>query len=168
MTEPDVTTERPATSPQAEKRKTFSKAAGSVLGTAFGITAGALAGVTVVVAAVAFVASGAATDIFNTDQYQDRIDAINAVYRQGAKTRAELNRSGTTLANEAMCADAYQRTGAYKEAWYVDREHSGSGNDQAFAELRRLSFINGCLGRPNELPATPLPPTPTPSPSASR
>lgn len=130
---------------------TFLSAAGAVVGAAFGITAAALVALFV----VSLVVTGKIGDVVDEDQFQDRVDAINAVYRQGERAREALSKSGTSLTNEAMCADAFHRVGADEER--LTRFTKDEQPDTAFAELRKLSFINGCLGRPNSLPATPLP-----------
>ena len=127
-------------------------------GVAFGL---GLAGLAVLLV-VSAVGSGKLSDFSDQDQFQDRVDAINAVYRQGERARTELGKSGTALTSEAMCEDAFHRVGADRETFESDRRTADGKPDTAFAELRKLSFINGCLGRPNQLPATPLP---TPSPS---
>lgn len=147
-------------------RRTFVTAAGSAFGAVFGAAFGigcALAVALMLAAAV--VSNGGLSDIFDQDQYQDRLDAIGAVYRQGERARAAMERTGTTLPTEATCEDAYHRTGADQERSTVESSRRTSDNkpDLGFAELRKLSFINGCLGRPNDLPATPLPPTPSPT-----
>lgn len=108
-------------------------------------------------------------DIRDQDEYQDRLDAIDAVYQQGVETRQRLNKSGTTLPDEATCSDAFHRIGAdtERDGVRVARKNADGKPDLAFGELRRLSFINGCLGRPNDLPATPLPPAGSPQPSTT-
>ncbi len=166
MTQEAKATEESPT-PTERKNKPSEDFFWKAAGTAAGITAGLVGAASVLVLIIGLVASGALGDIFDQDQFGDRIDAINAVYHQGVKARQELNRSGTTLTNEAMCDDAYHRTGADHERGDVaeSRKTVDGKPDLAFAELRRLSFINGCLGRPNNLPATPLPTPPSPSSS---
>ncbi|MGX7675621.1 hypothetical protein [Plantactinospora sp. DSM 117369] len=39
--------------------------------------------------------------------------------------------------------------------------------NEAFQNLRRFSFINGCMNRPNDLPATNAPTLPDSSPTTS-
>ncbi|MEV4819964.1 hypothetical protein [Micromonospora tulbaghiae] len=109
------------------------------------------------------IGSGKLGDLSDQDQFQDRVDAINAVYRQGERAREALAKSGTALTSEAMCEDAFHRVGADDDAFESNRRTADGKPDTAFGELRKLSFINGCLGRPNQLPATPLP-----TPSSSR
>ncbi|MET8354303.1 MULTISPECIES: hypothetical protein [unclassified Micromonospora] len=115
----------------------------------------------------AVLSSGGLDDILDQDQNQDRLDAIGAVYRQGEKARQALEDSGITLPTEPTCEDAFHRTGADTERSSVTRRTGDNKEDTAFAELRKLSFINGILGRPNNLPATPLPSTPAASTSAN-
>lgn len=124
---------------------------GKTLGIAFGLGIAALVALWV----ASLVVTGRLGDMADEDQFQDRVDAINAVYRQGEHAREALNKSGTSLTNEAMCEDAFHRVGADEER--VSRFTKDDKPDTAFAELRKLTFINGCLGRPNQLPATPLP-----------
>ncbi|WP_428966317.1 hypothetical protein [Micromonospora fluostatini] len=121
---------------------------------------------------VTFVTTGGPTkinDVLDQDQYQDRLDAIGAVYRQGVKAREGMKASGIALPDEATCRDALQRTGADRERSMVEsaRQTADGKPDVAFKELRALSFVNGCLGRPNALPASPLPPAPSPTPTGS-
>lgn len=138
-------------------------AAGRAIASSLAVVAAA---VTVALLVVTGISTGWFNDILDQDQYADRIDAVNAVYRQGAKARAEFARTGTTLPTEAECLDAYRITGASEERSSValDRKRSGTGDE--FARVRELSFINGCLGRPNELPPIPLP-TSEPRPSST-
>ncbi|GAA3750436.1 hypothetical protein [Micromonospora maritima] len=161
MTEPAATVDEsspaaPAAPPPHDRFDVFLDAIGRTFGLGFGLGMAAV----VVLVAVAVISSGKLGDIFDEDQFHDRVDSINAVYRQGERVRAELSRSGTALTNETMCEDAFHRVGADDER--VNRWTKDQKPDTAFAELRKLSFINGCLGRPNQLPATPLP---TPSPT---
>ncbi|MEU1762844.1 hypothetical protein [Micromonospora sp. NPDC005652] len=156
MTEPAATVDESSPAAPAEPAKRSGLDAvldgvGKTLGLGIGLGVAAL----VALLAVSLIGSGALGDIFDEDQFQDRIDAINAVYRQGERARAELSKSGTTLTSETMCEDAFHRVGADEER--VKRWTKDQKPDTAFAELRKLSFINGCLGRPNQLPATPLP-----------
>ncbi|MFG1918093.1 hypothetical protein [Micromonospora sp. NPDC048898] len=155
FTEPAAAVDEPAPAhlepPPRSRSDAFLDGIGKTVGFGFGIGTAAV----VVLLAVALVGSGKLGDIFDEDQFQDRVDAINAVYRQGEHARESLNKSGTALTSEAICEDAFHRVGADDER--VNRLTQDQKPDTAFAELRRLSFINGCLGRPNQLPATPLP-----------
>lgn len=108
-------------------------------------------------------------DFADFDQPADRVEALEKAYKQGVESRKDVNKVGVLLEDEAQCSDAYYRLGYDTDD--VTRYKSGTElprkPDTDFAELRRLSFINGCLGRPNDLPAINLPsPGATPSPGA--
>ena len=108
-------------------------------------------------------------DFVDDDQPADRVEALEKAHRQGKESQKDVNKVGVLLEDEAQCSDAYYRLGYDTDD--VTRYKSGTDlprkPDTDFAELRRLSFINGCLGRPNDLPAINLPsPGTTPSPGA--
>lgn len=98
----------------------------------------------------------------NGDSFEDRTEAISAVYRQGKESRQLMEKTGVVV-DENSCGSAWVTSGA------KDAENDMSykrDNNEDFQELRRLSFINGCMDRPNKLPpvnAPSLKPTPTPS-----
>lgn len=131
-----------------------------VAGWTFGIVLGSAAALALAIAIIGGLASGGLNDVLDQNQYQDRLDAIDAVYRQGVKARQTLARNGLTAATEAACKTAMRQVGAHKERSLVqDSREIGDERrpDVEFARLRELSFINGCMGRPNDLPAIPLP-----------
>lgn len=109
------------------------------------------------------------------DSFEDRLTALNGAYKRGQKARQEIARVGIVLDNEVTCAEAWVTTGTRDEesrTRYTKDENGRQVVDKQFQELRRVSFINGCMNRPNDLtsvsPSTPAassPASPAPSPA---
>lgn len=140
----------------------FIDGAASTFGKAVGFTLGACTAIALVLLVGFAFATGAVHDVLDQNQYQDRLDAIDAVYRQGVEARETLARNGLSVTTEAACETAMRQVGAHKERDDVAGareigEYPNRRPDTEFANLRRLSFINGCMGRPNILPPIPLP-----------
>jgi hypothetical protein len=107
----------------------------------------------------------------NGDSVEDRAEALDSVYAQGKEARKSMGKLGL-IVDETSCTSAFVTSGA-KDA---ENDMNGSnGNYRAtdvnFQELRKLSFVNGCMDRPNTLPAVTAPslqPTSSASPSTSK
>lgn len=101
----------------------------------------------------------------NGDSFEDRAEALSAVYDQGKQARKSMTKVGVVV-DETSCGSAWVTSGA-KDAENDMSDNYSSGNNRAadvnFQELRRLSFINGCMDRPNQLPAVTAPALVTPS-----
>ncbi|MBM0201894.1 hypothetical protein JNW90_01325 [Micromonospora sp. STR1s_5] len=87
-----------------------------------------------------------------TDQ---RIEALDKVYKQGKEARASMERRGVEP-SDASCADMFGSTDTDRAGSYDEQK------DKQYQAARKLSYVNGCMNRPAN--ATP---TPTSSPSAS-
>lgn len=111
-------------------------------------------------AALAIGGCGRVGDIFDgTDSFDDRLEAIESVYEQGKDSRRLMDKTGIVV-DEGSCASAWVTSGA-KDA---EDDMGSRYSDVDFQERRKLSFINGCMDRPNKLPpvnAPSLTPTPT-------
>ena len=101
---------------------------------------------------VALSGCGASADILNgSDSFDDRLEALDAVYKQGQTARNSMTKLGLVV-DETSCDSSWVTSGA-KDA----EDDMGRREDKPFQELRHLSFINGCMDRPNKLPATNAP-----------
>ena len=109
----------------------------------------------------------------NGDSVEDRAEALDSVYVQGKDARKSMEKLGV-IVDETSCTSSFVTSGAKDaENNMTDSNHRGNARskDVNFQELRKLSFVNGCMDRPNALPAVTAPslqPTGSPSPSASK
>jgi hypothetical protein len=108
----------------------------------------------------ALLALGGCGDWAGTDQFQDRLEAIDAVYKQGQDARKLFTDRGIEI-SEKHCADAFVSTGASEE-----NPRTGRKDDKAFQALRAQAFTNGCMDRPNDVTGV-ISGTPLPSSSAA-
>ena len=101
----------------------------------------------------------------NGDSFEDRTEALGSVYEQGKEARKSMEKLGV-IVDEVSCSSSFITSGAKDAENDMDTPHNDRANDVNFQELRRLSFINGCMDRPNSLPAV-VAPSLQPSGSAS-
>lgn len=114
---------------------------------------------------------GGLSDTFgdNGDTFEDRQEALNSVYQQGKSARSEMIKLGIVVSQQS-CDNSWVTSGARD----AEKNSSVTGvrtrsSDKNFQNLRHLSFINGCLDRPNRISPTSAPSLePTPSASTSR
>ncbi|GIF17187.1 hypothetical protein [Actinoplanes teichomyceticus] len=99
------------------------------------------------------------------DSFEDRAEALDAVYEQGKQSRKKMEKLGV-IVDETSCGSSWVTSGAKDAENDMDTTRNNRANDVNFQELRRLSFINGCMDRPNSLPAV-VAPSLRPSASAS-
>lgn len=103
----------------------------------------------------------------NGDSFEDRAEAIDAVYEQGKSSRKLMEKTGIVV-DEASCDSSWVTSGAKDAENDMNKPSNNRANDADFQERRRLSFINGCMDRPNSLPPVNAPSLqPTTSGSAS-
>lgn len=122
-------------------------------------------------AAVSLTGCGSISDALDHgDTFEDRQEALNSVYKQGKSARAEMAKLGIVV-NQKSCDSSWVTSGARDAeknsmiAGVQDR-----ALDKNFQNLRRLSFTNGCLDRPNRISPTSAPslePEPSTSPTHS-
>src|SRR5690349_24722946 len=104
-----------------------------------------------------------------SNDFEGRLKALDGAYTRGQQARERLTKVGLPIDTETACNDAWTSTGTRDEEELTRRTTDGKGKqvkDEAFQELRRPSFVNGCMGRPNQLTSAP-PSAPSPKPSAS-
>jgi hypothetical protein len=99
-----------------------------------------------------------------SDSFEDRQEALDAVYEQGRSARRSMEKLGV-IVDETSCGSSWVTSGAKAAENDLARGGSRGKPDVAFQDLRRLSFINGCMNRPNDLPATNAPTLPATTPS---
>ncbi|NES29287.1 hypothetical protein GCE86_17920 [Micromonospora terminaliae] len=87
----------------------------------------------------------------NGDSFEDRAEAIDAVYEQGKTSRKSMEKTGIVV-DEASCGSSWLTSGAKDAENDMNNPNNNRANDVDFQERRRLSFINGCMDRPNSLP----------------
>ena len=106
-----------------------------------------------------------------SDSFEGRLQALDGAYTRGQQARESISKLGIQIDTETACNDAWVKTGVRDEETdtrYTENEDGKRVEDKAFQEMRRLSFINGCMNRPNNLSSTqPSAPASAPTPSAS-
>lgn len=105
-------------------------------------------------------------DMHTGDSFDDRVEALDAVYEQGKSARKSMEKRGL-IVDETSCGSSWVTTGAQDAENDMARGGSAGKPDVAFQELRRLSFINGCMDRPNNLPAINAPTLPDSTPATT-
>lgn len=102
------------------------------------------------------------------DTFEDRQQALNSVYEQGKSARTEMVKLGIVV-NQKSCDNSWVTSGARdaeKNSMIAGVQDRASNKN--FQNLRHLSFINGCLDRPNRISPTSAPslePDPSTSPT---
>lgn len=104
---------------------------------------------------IAAMALSAACSPGESDDFQGRLRALDGAYSRGKEARAKYDKVGINIGTETACDDAWVSTGTRDEEPYpryiTDPKTGKQAVDSAFQELRRESFINGCMGRANNL-----------------
>lgn len=88
------------------------------------------------------------------NDFDGRLRALDGAYQRGKQAHDQYVKLGIKVDDETACNDAWSSSGAKDEesiTRYTQDEKGERVEDKGFQELRRLSFINGCLNRPNDL-----------------
>ncbi len=106
-----------------------------------------------------------------TNDFEGRLRALDGAYERGKQARARYDKVGIAVGTEAACNDAWVSTGTRDEEQeprnIKDPNTGKSHADTNFQELRRQSFINGCMLRPNTLTSPGASPAATAVPSVA-
>jgi hypothetical protein len=109
----------------------------------------------------ALMSTGACSGAFaESNTFEGRLYAYQGAYQRGQQARAQFEKFGVALNQEPACVDAWTTSGTRDEGYTVldDEERSRdnvSRENSRYQALRLRSFLNGCMGRPNDLNLTP-------------
>lgn len=87
---------------------------------------------------------------------EERIAALDKVYKQGKDARSSMERRGVEV-TDASCAEMFVSTDTDAEGTYAELD------DKQFQAARKVSYVNGCMNRPANAPPAPSGSAPWPT-----
>ena len=119
---------------------------------------GSMAATVALILALAATVSGCGHD----PSPEQRLTTLDHLYQQGTKAAQAFAHHGI-VTSPASCEDMWKGSGLAGKDTITDINGVKQDEDKVWQAQRHTSYLNGCLGRSNDITAT----TPTPNPTAS-